>query len=131
MFVPLLRRFVDALVTIRNRHNDVVPTMAQGIIEYKEAFPQDPVTNQNIQYFLDRFYTSRISIRMLINQHSESGSAFPDGSFRNRSATTAVSFPAALIFDGTANPVHPNTIGSIDPHCQVGDVVQGKDQEAD
>lgn len=76
MFVPLLHRFVDALVTIRNRHNDVVPTMAQGIIEYKEAFPQDPVTNQNIQYFLDRFYTSRISIRMLINQHSESCSAF-------------------------------------------------------
>uniref|UniRef100_A0A8D3BKI3 Protein-serine/threonine kinase n=1 Tax=Scophthalmus maximus TaxID=52904 RepID=A0A8D3BKI3_SCOMX len=91
--------FVDALVTIRNRHNDVVPTMAQGIIEYKEAFCQDPVTNQNIQYFLDRFYMSRISIRMLINQHT-------------------------LIFDGTTNPVHPNTIGSIDPHCQVGDVVQ-------
>jgi len=45
--------------------------MAQGIIEYKEAFPQDLVTNQNIQYFLDRFYMSRISIRMLINQHSE------------------------------------------------------------
>uniref|UniRef100_A0A8D3CKZ9 Protein-serine/threonine kinase n=1 Tax=Scophthalmus maximus TaxID=52904 RepID=A0A8D3CKZ9_SCOMX len=81
------------------RHNDVVPTMAQGIIEYKEAFCQDPVTNQNIQYFLDRFYMSRISIRMLINQHT-------------------------LIFDGTTNPVHPNTIGSIDPHCQVGDVVQ-------
>lgn len=44
--------------------------MAQGIIEYKGAFPQDWITNQNIQYFLDRFYTSRISIRMLINQHS-------------------------------------------------------------
>lgn len=68
----VLSRFVDALVTIRNRHNDVVPTMAQGIIEYKENFPQDTVTNQNIQYFLDRFYMSRISIRMLINQHSES-----------------------------------------------------------
>ncbi|XP_023262583.1 pyruvate dehydrogenase (acetyl-transferring) kinase isozyme 2, mitochondrial-like [Seriola lalandi dorsalis] len=95
----VLGEFVDALVTIRNRHNDVVPTMAQGIIEYKEAFPHDPVTNQNIQYFLDRFYMSRISIRMLINQHT-------------------------LIFDGTTNPVHPNTIGSIDPHCQVGDVVQ-------
>uniref|UniRef100_A0A665W275 Protein-serine/threonine kinase n=1 Tax=Echeneis naucrates TaxID=173247 RepID=A0A665W275_ECHNA len=95
----VLTEFVDALVTIRNRHNDVVPTMAQGIIEYKEAFPHDPVTNQNIQYFLDRFYMSRISIRMLINQHS-------------------------LIFDGTTNPVHPNTIGSIDPHCQVGEVVQ-------
>uniref|UniRef100_A0A665W211 Protein-serine/threonine kinase n=1 Tax=Echeneis naucrates TaxID=173247 RepID=A0A665W211_ECHNA len=67
----VLTEFVDALVTIRNRHNDVVPTMAQGIIEYKEAFPHDPVTNQNIQYFLDRFYMSRISIRMLIN-HSHS-----------------------------------------------------------
>uniref|UniRef100_A0A7N6B172 Protein-serine/threonine kinase n=1 Tax=Anabas testudineus TaxID=64144 RepID=A0A7N6B172_ANATE len=67
----VLGEFVDALITIRNRHNDVVTTMAQGIIEYKEAFPQDWVTNQNIQYFLDRFYTSRISIRMLINQHSE------------------------------------------------------------
>uniref|UniRef100_A0A7N8WQ60 Protein-serine/threonine kinase n=1 Tax=Mastacembelus armatus TaxID=205130 RepID=A0A7N8WQ60_9TELE len=66
----VLGEFVDALVTIRNRHNDVVTTMAQGIIEYKETFPQDWVTNQNIQYFLDRFYTSRISIRMLINQHS-------------------------------------------------------------
>uniref|UniRef100_A0A667X9S6 Protein-serine/threonine kinase n=1 Tax=Myripristis murdjan TaxID=586833 RepID=A0A667X9S6_9TELE len=90
----VLGEFVDALVTIRNRHNDVVPTMAQGIIEYKEVFPQDPVTNQNIQYFLDRFYMSRISIRMLINQHT-------------------------LIFDGATNPVHPNTIGSIDPQCQV------------
>ncbi|KAJ0060306.1 hypothetical protein NL108_010131, partial [Boleophthalmus pectinirostris] len=94
-----LGEFVDALVTIRNRHNDVVPTMAQGILEYKESFSQDPVTNQNIQYFLDRFYMSRISIRMLINQHT-------------------------LIFDGNTNPVHPNTIGSIDPHCRVTDVVQ-------
>ncbi|XP_010583969.1 PREDICTED: pyruvate dehydrogenase kinase, isozyme 2 [Haliaeetus leucocephalus] len=66
-----LGQFTDALVTIRNRHNDVVPTMAQGVIEYKEAYGDDPVSNQNIQYFLDRFYLSRISIRMLINQHSE------------------------------------------------------------
>lgn len=65
-------RFVEVLEAIRNRHNEVVPTMAQGVTEYKEAFgQQDPVTDHNIQYFLDRFYTSRISIRMLINQHSE------------------------------------------------------------
>lgn len=69
-FSPVTR-FTDALVTIRNRHNDVVPTMAQGVIEYKEAYGDDPVSNQNIQYFLDRFYLSRISIRMLLNQHSE------------------------------------------------------------
>ncbi|NXH36209.1 PDK2 kinase, partial [Myiagra hebetior] len=64
-----LGQFTNALVTIRNRHNDVVPTMAQGVIEYKETYGDDPVSNQNIQYFLDRFYLSRISIRMLINQH--------------------------------------------------------------
>lgn len=32
----------------------------------------------------------------------------------------------ALIFDGATNPVHPNTIGCIDPHCQVADVVKGE-----
>lgn len=48
-----------------------MPTMAQGVLEYKDTYGDDPVSNQNIQYFLDRFYLSRISIRMLINQHSE------------------------------------------------------------
>ncbi|XP_029819370.1 pyruvate dehydrogenase kinase, isozyme 2 [Manacus vitellinus] len=94
-----LGQFTDSLVTIRNRHNDVVPTMAQGVIEYKEAYGDDPVSNQNIQYFLDRFYLSRISIRMLINQHT-------------------------LLFDGSTNPAHPKHIGSIDPHCNVANVVR-------
>lgn len=67
--------FTQTLVGIRNRHNNVVPTMAQGVLEYKEAFGVDPVTNQNVQYFLDRFYMSRISIRMLMNQHSQYSSA--------------------------------------------------------
>lgn len=49
----------------------MVPTMAQGVVEYKEAYGTDPVTSQNMQYFLDRFYMSRISIRMLLNQHSK------------------------------------------------------------
>ncbi|XP_067100498.1 pyruvate dehydrogenase (acetyl-transferring) kinase isozyme 2, mitochondrial isoform X2 [Osmerus mordax] len=101
----ILGEFVDTLVKIRNRHNDVVPTMAQGIVEYKETFSQDSVTNQNIQYFLDRFYMSRISIRMLINQHT-------------------------LVFDGATNPLHPNTIGSIDPHCEVTKVVKDAYQSA-
>lgn len=63
--------FTQTLVNIRNRHNNVVPTMAQGVVEYKEAFGVDPVTNQNVQYFLDRFYMSRISTRMLMNQHCQ------------------------------------------------------------
>uniref|UniRef100_A0A8C5CSG6 Protein-serine/threonine kinase n=1 Tax=Gadus morhua TaxID=8049 RepID=A0A8C5CSG6_GADMO len=89
----------QALVTVRNRHNDVVPTMAQGVVEYKEAFGVDPVTDQNVQYFLDRFYMSRISTRMLMNQHT-------------------------LIFDGSVNPAHPKHIGSIDPSCDVVEVVK-------
>uniref|UniRef100_A0A674CPX7 Protein-serine/threonine kinase n=1 Tax=Salmo trutta TaxID=8032 RepID=A0A674CPX7_SALTR len=103
----VLHEFVDTLVNIRNRHNDVVPTMAQGIIEYKSVYGQDPVTNQNIQYFLDRFYMSRISIRMLINQHT-------------------------LVFDGATNPLHPNTIGSIDPHCDTCNIlwVHGENRDA-
>uniref|UniRef100_A0A673VW91 Protein-serine/threonine kinase n=1 Tax=Salmo trutta TaxID=8032 RepID=A0A673VW91_SALTR len=95
----VLDSFVESLETIRNRHNDVVPTMAQGVIEYKDAFGQDPVTSQNIQYFLDRFYMSRISIRMLINQHT-------------------------LIFNGNTNPAHPNTIGCIDSLCDVTEVIR-------
>uniref|UniRef100_A0A4W5L352 Protein-serine/threonine kinase n=1 Tax=Hucho hucho TaxID=62062 RepID=A0A4W5L352_9TELE len=94
-----LSRFVESLETIRNRHNDVVPTMAQGVIEYKDNFGQDPVTSQNIQYFLDRFYMSRISIRMLINQHT-------------------------LVFNGNTNPAHPNTIGCIDSLCDVTEVIR-------
>ncbi|GAA6093931.1 pyruvate dehydrogenase kinase, isozyme 3b isoform X1 [Tachysurus ichikawai] len=65
-----LNDFLDLLIQIRNRHNDVVPTMAQGVIEYKETFGFDPFISSNVQYFLDRFYTSRISFRMLINQHT-------------------------------------------------------------
>lgn len=63
--------FLDVLIKVRNRHNDVVPTMAQGVIEYKEKYGFDPFVSSNIQYFLDRFYTNRISFRMLINQHSK------------------------------------------------------------
>ncbi|EPY85582.1 Pyruvate dehydrogenase [lipoamide] kinase isozyme 4, mitochondrial [Camelus ferus] len=95
-----LSDFVDTLIKVRNRHHNVVPTMAQGILEYKDACTVDPVTNQNLQYFLDRFYMNRISIRMLMNQH-------------------------ILIFSDlqTGNPTH---IGSIDPNCDVAAVVQGK-----
>ncbi|XP_052004687.1 pyruvate dehydrogenase (acetyl-transferring) kinase isozyme 1, mitochondrial [Xyrauchen texanus] len=93
--------FTDAVIKIRNRHNDVVPTMAQGVVEYKETYGTDPITSQNMQYFLDRFYMSRISIRMLLNQHT-------------------------LLFGGKVrvNPAHPKQIGSIDPSCCVTDVVK-------
>ncbi|XP_048192436.1 pyruvate dehydrogenase kinase, isozyme 3 isoform X2 [Perognathus longimembris pacificus] len=95
----VLDNFLQVLINVRNRHNDVVPTMAQGVIEYKEKFGFDPFISSNIQYFLDRFYTNRISFRMLINQHT-------------------------LLFGGDTNPAHPKHIGSIDPTCNVADVVK-------
>ncbi|NXX64947.1 PDK4 kinase, partial [Spizella passerina] len=94
----VLSDFIDTLIRVRNRHHDVVPTMAQGVIEYKDTFKVDPVTNQNIQYFLDRFYMSRISTRMLMNQHT-------------------------LLFDDKSGSGHPRHIGSIDPCCDVVEVV--------
>ncbi|KAI5096811.1 pyruvate dehydrogenase (acetyl-transferring) kinase isozyme 3, mitochondrial isoform X2 [Silurus meridionalis] len=94
-----LNDFLDILLQIRNRHNDVVPTMAQGVIEYKEMFGFDPYISSHVQYFLDRFYTSRISFRMLINQHT-------------------------LLFSDGIDHAHPKHIGSIDPNCNVVEVVR-------
>ncbi|XP_043077457.1 pyruvate dehydrogenase kinase, isozyme 3b [Puntigrus tetrazona] len=94
-----LNDFLEILIKIRNRHNDVVPTMAQGVIEYKEKFGFDPFISSNVQYFLDRFYTNRISFRMLINQHT-------------------------LLFGDAASLAQPKHIGSIDPACNVAEVVR-------
>lgn len=65
-----LEGFCDNLVKIRNRHSNVVETMAHGIMELKQSHNLDQQTEHCIQYFLNRFYMSRISIRMLINQHA-------------------------------------------------------------
>lgn len=73
LFIRLILhyRFCKILIQIRNRHSDVVQTMAQGVLELKDSHDIDLHTENSIQYFLDRFYMSRIGIRMLINQHSK------------------------------------------------------------
>lgn len=62
------QRFSQTLKTIKRRHDGVVTTMAQGILEYKRKRQRMQI-DHNIQSFLDRFYMSRIGIRMLIGQH--------------------------------------------------------------
>lgn len=93
----MLDRFCQSLIKIRNRHTDVVQTMAQGVLELKESHKIDQQTENSIQYFLDRFYMSRISIRMLINQHT-------------------------LLFGGQLND--SRHVGCIDPQCDLVGVVK-------
>ncbi|XP_075988145.1 pyruvate dehydrogenase kinase [Anticarsia gemmatalis] len=105
---PVLSSFCERLVHIRNRHADVVQTMAQGVLELKESHEVDPGTENSIQYFLDRFYMSRISIRMLINQHTL---LFGEQLGARQAAVNGID-------NGGRH------IGSIDPACDVVGVVR-------
>ncbi|CAK1548883.1 unnamed protein product [Leptosia nina] len=103
----VLSQFCERLIHIRNRHADVVQTMAQGVLELKESHEVDPGVENSIQYFLDRFYMSRISIRMLINQHTL---LFGEQIGKQESV------------NGIGNG--GRHIGSIDPACDVAAVVR-------
>jgi pyruvate dehydrogenase kinase 2/3/4 len=70
----------------------------KGILQLQETYGIDTKTEQSIQYFLDRFLMSRISVRMLINQH-------------------------VLMFSESVDTAAGH-IGSIHTHCKVLDVVQ-------
>ncbi|OLL25342.1 [Pyruvate dehydrogenase (acetyl-transferring)] kinase, mitochondrial [Neolecta irregularis DAH-3] len=61
-------KFTKTLSIIKRRHDAVVATIAQGILEYKKSRQRSQI-DSSIQSFLDRFYMSRIGIRMLIGQH--------------------------------------------------------------
>nr|XP_002125792.1 pyruvate dehydrogenase (acetyl-transferring) kinase isozyme 2, mitochondrial [Ciona intestinalis] len=97
-----IERFHKVLQGIIQRHRNVVETMAHGIMEWKEKCGNDQSFHQTyqdkIQYFLDRFYTSRIGIRILINQH--------------------------ILLFGDSAVRHPNLYGTIDPNCDVPLVVE-------
>ena len=64
-------RFNELLDFTRNRHQNVVETMAEGVMEMKERLSYEDYVSVDarIQYFLDRFYMSRIGLRMIIHQH--------------------------------------------------------------
>lgn len=100
----MLIKFCQALNTVQTRHTNVVQTMAQGVLELRESHKVDNQTDMAIQYFLDRFYMSRISIRMLIHQHT-------------------------LLFESGADKDTPR-IGMIDPKCKVKSVIMEAFQNA-
>lgn len=99
-----LDRFNQQLAQIRSRHTPTVETMAQGVMEMQENFKTDIITNNQVQYFLDRFYMMRISIRMLINQH--------------------------LLMFGSELNRHRRFVGSIDPDCNVLEILEDAYEDA-
>ncbi|XP_044499250.1 pyruvate dehydrogenase (acetyl-transferring) kinase, mitochondrial [Mangifera indica] len=65
--------FTQMIKAIKVRHNNVVPMMALGVQQLKKGMDPKIVYDglDEIHQFLDRFYLSRIGIRMLIGQHVE------------------------------------------------------------
>lgn len=61
--------FTNMIKMIKVRHNNVVPTMALGVQQLKKDIDPKLQDLHEIHQFLDRFYMSRIGIRMLIGQH--------------------------------------------------------------
>ena len=55
-----LDNFTECLNSIRRRHLDIVPTMAQAIFKLNNINNSEGVT-ETVQYFLDRLYTNRYS----------------------------------------------------------------------
>lgn len=62
--------FVKTIEKVKKRHDPVVTTIAQGVLEYKE-YLNSPIIDTEVQRFLDRFYMSRIGIRMLIGKKKD------------------------------------------------------------
>lgn len=64
------RDFTQMIKAIKVRHNNVVPMMALGLQQLKKEMDPKIVYEDldEIHQFLDRFYMSRIGIRMLIGQ---------------------------------------------------------------
>lgn len=67
--------FTRCLERIKRRHDAVVTTVAQGVLEYKRS-KLSSEQQADLQVFLDRFYMSRIGIRMLIGQHVALGRSY-------------------------------------------------------
>lgn len=61
--------FARVLQRVKDRHNNIVQEMAEGIIEWRECNKSAQPLSEQIQSFLERFYMSRIGIRCLMGHH--------------------------------------------------------------
>lgn len=106
----------DALTKIKKRHDATVATMAQGVQEWKNE-NKTIFVNSSIQTFLDRFYMSRIGIRMLIGQHIA----------LNLAQQKPKSKLSSLMNGNNANGSNKNRsnyVGVICTDCNVGEIAE-------
>lgn len=89
----------DTLVKIKRRHDATVATLARGVQNWKQK-NNYKYLNSPINQFLDRFYMSRIGIRMLIGQTI----AINQQSFKNMQ--------------------DDDYVGIICLHCNIKDIIQ-------
>ncbi|CAK7891339.1 hypothetical protein CAAN1_01S04654 [[Candida] anglica] len=110
------KQVFDALSKIKKRHDATVATMAQGVQEWKQDNETIHV-NSSIQTFLDRFYMSRIGIRMLIGQHIA----------LNMSQASQAKTKLTSFLNGNnskAGGKRTNYVGVICTDCNVGEIAE-------
>ena len=103
-----LVRFDETLVNIRARHADLVSTVAEAVMEAKFEHEEMNLRSDTgiegvLTNFLDRLYMTRISVRMLYNQH------------------------LYVYGDNISKPRH---VGQINPYCDVSSVIRRAYDEA-
>lgn len=106
----------ETLEIIKKRHDATVATMAQGVQEWKNK-NQTVMVNSQIQTFLDRFYMSRIGIRMLIGQHIALNIAQNSPTKQRLSSLINGS-------QGTTKKPRSNYVGVICTDCNVGEIAE-------
>ncbi|CAN3365437.1 hypothetical protein DICA3_E24146 [Diutina catenulata] len=104
----------DALVKIKKRHDATVATMAQGVQEWKSENSK-VLVNSQIQAFLDKFYLSRIGIRMLIGQHIALNMA---------QASPTKQRISSFLNGSSGAKSKSNYVGVICTECNVSDIAQ-------
>ncbi|CUM65055.1 uncharacterized protein PRCAT00002677001 [Priceomyces carsonii] len=105
----------DTLTKIKKRHDATVATMAQGVQEWKSE-NLSIFVNSAVQNFLDRFYMSRIGIRMLIGQHIA----------LNMAQTSPTKQRISSFFNGSgkSSPKKTSYVGVICTDCNVREIAE-------
>ena len=90
------KKYVTCIMEIRTRHIDTVPNMAAAIEGIMTDDVEGKMNKQDIQFFLDRLNTSRISIHLLISMYT-----------------------AVMKKSHKKCPTISSLIGTIDPQCDI------------